>query len=224
MDGPVSSGRGGYYGGGSESELNNYCWNYGTFLVAKALEPNMRWKANYPGIWNHSRGEDELVKQGYYNKIWVGLAIIGSVAYLPLLLWKFTGAGDKIKFLAEVSDQLTQDEKDSARVANFTEIVGLNQGLSASYLFCKVLALLTPTFHFHYLSVFIGKRFRFYGADVLMFNMSGGDQWPDPTDALFPKIARCEYIKYGYAEDLGVKVNFYAIFQNVFTYCMLSTC
>src|SRR5438105_3306711 len=33
-DMPAAGGTRGGYGGGSETELNNYCWNYETFLVA----------------------------------------------------------------------------------------------------------------------------------------------------------------------------------------------
>ena len=204
-----SSGRGGGYGGGMESELNNYCWNYETFLVAKALEPRMRGKVTYPGIWSYVRGEDELVKQKYYKYLWFGLCKIAIVAFIPLFLWKLKGIGDKIKSLTEVGHHPTEDEQDATRAAYFIETVGFNQGLAGYYFFCKVLAVLTPVFNWLYLSGFIGKQFRYYGIEVLMFIMDGGDPWPNPMDALFPKIAKCEWAKYGYTGDLEVKVSIF---------------
>lgn len=50
-----SAGRSSSFGGGSsgDNELNNYCWNYETFLVAKALQPSMRGRVTYPGVYGN---------------------------------------------------------------------------------------------------------------------------------------------------------------------------
>lgn len=35
--------------------------------------------------------------------------------------------------------------------------------------------------------------------------MDDTDPWPNPMDALFPKIAKCEWTKYGFSGDMEVK-------------------
>lgn len=89
------AGRPGYAGGGSQvdNELNNYCWNYETFLVAKALLPSMRGKVTYPGVYGYSKGEDVLIRQRYYKYVWLILVQLGVIAFLPYFLWKVSPRG-----------------------------------------------------------------------------------------------------------------------------------
>lgn len=80
--------RGGFGGGAGETELNNYCWNYETFLVAKALQPSWRGRVTYPGVHGYDKGQDELVRQRYYKYVWLVLTKMAVFSFLPLFLWK----------------------------------------------------------------------------------------------------------------------------------------
>lgn len=35
--------------------------------------------------------------------------------------------------------------------------------------------------------------------------MDEGDNWPNPMDSLFPKMAKCEWARYGHGGDVEVK-------------------
>lgn len=213
-------GRGGYGSSSSvDSDLNNYCWNFETFLVKKALDPSMRGKVTYPGIWSYVRAEDELIKQKYYKYLWFGLAKIAAVAFAPLFIWKLKGFASTLKSLTDVgSNNLPDDEVDSRRAEYFIETIGFNNGLALYYIFCKTLACLTPIFNLMILTGFIGKLYRFYGYEVMKYILDAdGDPWPSPMDALFPKIAKCEWAKYGYTGDLEVKAAQCQLPMNNFT-------
>jgi hypothetical protein len=78
----------GYQQGGGDSELNDFCWNHHTFLVARALTPNMRGMVTYPGVSGYDRGKDALVRQRYYKQVWLGLGKMAVLAFLPYFLWR----------------------------------------------------------------------------------------------------------------------------------------
>lgn len=46
--------------------MNDMCWNQGSFLVVKSLEPYARRMVGYPGVSNYERGTDEITTQHYY--------------------------------------------------------------------------------------------------------------------------------------------------------------
>lgn len=70
------------------NELNDFCWNHETFLVAKALEPSMRGIVTYPGVSGYYRGIDEVLPQRYYKYVWLIFCQIGVIAFLPYFFWK----------------------------------------------------------------------------------------------------------------------------------------
>lgn len=74
-----------------EKELNDFCWNYETFLVVKALEPNMRSMVTYPGVSGYNRGTDELLRQRYYKYVWLILGKLTVITFLPYFFWKVSG-------------------------------------------------------------------------------------------------------------------------------------
>jgi hypothetical protein len=70
-------------------ELNDFCWDYGTFLVVKGLDPAVRSEGViFPGIVPYDEVEDELLWQGYYKRLWLGFGIILIIATAPKFFWK----------------------------------------------------------------------------------------------------------------------------------------
>jgi hypothetical protein len=166
-----AQGRSGGYGGqsgGGDTELNDFCWNHDTFLVAKALKPDMRGYVTYPGVSGYDRGKDPVVRQRYYKQVWLILGKMAILAFLPYFLWKLRGA-EKLRSLIDVveTDENTEDE---VRVTYFLETLGFNDGFALYYLACKMLAGITPILTWIYLTGFMGRTYKVYGWDVLVRN------------------------------------------------------
>lgn len=164
----AAGGRGGSYssggGGGGDTELNDYCWNHDTFLVARALDAEMRGRVTYPGVSGYDRGKDAIIRQRYYKQVWLIIGKLAILAFLPYFLWKLRGT-EKMRGLIEVqeTDENTEEE---VRVTYFLETLGFNDGFALYYLSCKILAAATPILMWVYLNGFMGKQYRFYGWDV----------------------------------------------------------
>jgi hypothetical protein len=108
----------------------------------------------------------------------------------------------KIKPLLDTNANLDDSETDQ-RVSYFVETIGFNNGFASFYLGCKLFAMMTPVLEFYFLCAVPGYLFKTYGLDVITAFTS--DSWPSPMDALFPKMAKCEWIKYGYGGDMEVR-------------------
>ncbi|KAJ6639242.1 Innexin inx2 [Pseudolycoriella hygida] len=187
----------------TDKGLNDFCWNHETFLVVKALDPRMRGIVTYPGVSGYDKDADELLRQRYYKYVWIIFGKLAVIAFAPYFFWKGRGVR-KIKPLVAITDSLDYSEEDQ-RLTYYLETVGMNESFSWFYVFCKTLATFTPVAQWYLLCGFIGKRFRLYGYDVLNFFMEDSDPWPNPMDILFPKMAKCEWSRYGYSGDLEIK-------------------
>ena len=118
---------------------------------------------------------------------------------------QFRGSS-KIKGLLKDCEGL-QDPEEATQtlVAYFIETISFNNGFGWYYFLCKFLATASPIFIWFYMKGFIGKLYGTYGIDVMRYIMDTEDPWPNPTDALFPKIAKCEWARYGYTGDLEIR-------------------
>jgi len=90
-------------------------------------------------------------------------------------------------------------------VGYFLETVGFNNSFAVCYLIAKFLAAVTPFAQWYYLTGFMGKLYKFYGWNALVNFVDDSDPWPSPMDALFPKMAKCEWSKFGYGGDIETK-------------------
>lgn len=163
-----SATRGGYnqQGTGGDTELNDFCWNHDTFLVAKALRPESRSYVTYPGVSGYDRGKDTLIRQRYYKQVWLILGKMCVLCFLPYFFWKLRGFA-KIRGLVEVTE--TEDAtEDEVRVTYYLETLGFNGGFAVSYLVCKILATVTMALMWIYLTGFMGRQYKLYGVDVLV--------------------------------------------------------
>lgn len=74
--------------GSGKNNYEEYCLNKGTFLVVKALTPEMKGKVLYPGVCLYDRERDEILQQQYYKQLPTIYASLIAIAIVPSLLWK----------------------------------------------------------------------------------------------------------------------------------------
>lgn len=111
-------------------------------------------------------------------------------------------ANKKIEPLVVVD---SEDFEDEERLSNFLETIGFNDGFAWYYLACKILATLSPFCQWYYLCGFLGHRYKYYGLDVVSHFLDESAPWPDPMDVIFPKMAKCEWNRYGFGGDIEIK-------------------
>lgn len=87
-NGVMKGAQNGYGNGDTDKGLNDFCWNHETFLVARALLPQMRGSVTYPGISRYDRDTDELIRQRYYKYVWLIFGQLMVIAFLPYFFWK----------------------------------------------------------------------------------------------------------------------------------------
>lgn len=113
----------------------------------------------------------------------------------------------KINSLVKIPDSdVTADvTEDQVRVSYYLETVGFNHGFATHYIICKCMSIASPVVQLWYLGGFVGHHFYSYGWNVLLNFLDPSDPWPNPMDVLFPKLAKCEWLKYGFSGDREIQ-------------------
>lgn len=110
----------------------------------------------------------------------------------------------KIKPLVVITESEDYSEEDK-RLNYFLETTGFNEGFAWFYVACKIFSTLSPLGQWYFLVGFLGKRYKYYGIDVLNHFMDNSDPWPNPMDVIFPKMAKCEWSRYGFSGDIETR-------------------
>lgn len=72
----------------TDMQLTDYCWNYETFLVVKALQSQMRQSVTYPGVSAYDKKCDDVLSQRYYKYVWIIFCQLAVISFLPYFFWK----------------------------------------------------------------------------------------------------------------------------------------
>ncbi|XP_021953351.2 innexin shaking-B [Folsomia candida] len=165
----------------------------------------MQGEVSYPGVSGYRKDRDGVIRQRYYKIVWMILVKLAIFSFLPYFFWRARGV-TKIKPLLDVSSDVTEDiTEHEIRVKFFLESVGFNDTFGIYYIFCKLFATLTPVGEYVYLCGVIGPRYRYFGVQVFAHFLDETAPWPNPMDVLFPKMAKCNWIVYGFGGDSEVK-------------------
>lgn len=72
----------------NEETLEDYCWSHETFLVKKYLTPESKGTVSHPGVGGFDPARDNIIRQGYYNHLWLIHGVIGIANFIPYFIWK----------------------------------------------------------------------------------------------------------------------------------------
>jgi innexin len=186
--------------------VNLYCWVMGTFTVPSQLLLHNN-RPLYPGVLpHHHLSNQETASHKYYQ--WVCFIIFGQAAlfYLPRHIWK-TLEGGKVKFCTADCPKTPpldkeEEEKRLDRLYRvFKKHEGRNTLYAAQFFMCELVNLLNVVGNILLVNTFLSNKFINYGRLVLEAYMSPAE-WHDPMSDIFPKAAKCVFLKYGTGGDV----------------------
>ncbi|VVC26051.1 Innexin [Cinara cedri] len=179
--------------------VTTYCWVTTTFtLPIKSGQ-----QAIYPGVASYSDESKHDVKyHAYYQWVPYILVLQGLMFYSPHWIWKIL-EGRKIGLITEgIRGNILGRSEEKMYVKNLLVkylICKLNMHniYAFGYFFCEVLNFVNVIGNIFLIDWFLGGEFLTYGLKVLEFSQMEQENRTDPMVAIFPKMTKCTFHKYG---------------------------
>ncbi|XP_037940175.1 innexin inx5-like [Teleopsis dalmanni] len=196
--------------------VNSFCWTMGTYIVQYNVQLQQslnvtlkKRKADmYARMFAISEGvgpEDhstERVYLRYYQWVIMMLLVEALFFYMPSFLWK-VWEGQRLKQLcSDVVSTVVPEETYEKRLEMLfkyftTDYKDIHFCYSAKYILCELLNLIISVINILMLDVFLNGFWGKYVDAVMAIEKYDWDTWNRLSSLVFPKIAKCEMMKYG---------------------------
>lgn len=173
----------------------------------------------HPGVSTDEEGR--IRYHSYYQWVPIMLFFQGIMFYVPHWLWKIWEGG-KIRMITDgvpaVSNEPEDRQYSQKRLVQYlTDSLGLHNIYASGYYICEVNIINTillknfviVSSHFQVLNFlnvignmflvdrFLGGEFFSYGTNVLKFSQLDQEDRNDPMIAVFPRVTKCTFQKFG---------------------------
>jgi len=180
--------------------VNSYCWLHSTYSVKGASIGDER--SGMDGI-----GPDDAEAGHTYHRFyqWVGFVFVlqAGMFYFPRLLWKSSEGGVLKTLLSGLTSFDSFMNKDSRRegtelVSKYFNAKHTKRGTYfLNFFICEILNFVNVVSQIFFTDMFLGYQFRQFGSDVLSVTENDLNERDDPLNRVFPKVAKCNFQKYG---------------------------
>ncbi|PSN46577.1 hypothetical protein C0J52_13846 [Blattella germanica] len=184
---------------GKEHVINSYCWITSTFTLPINYGKQIGFEVAAHGVGPYVPGEDEPLYHNYYQWVPFVLFFLGLLFLAPHWFWK-TCEGRKIEMVSEGLRGQSLDINTSRLKSLVTYLVITKHSHKMyiiKYILSEVLYLFIVFGSFHGLNRFLGGQFTNYGWEVLKYTNLDQEDRMDPMMAIFPRITKCKFHKYG---------------------------
>ncbi|KAH8235549.1 hypothetical protein KR032_002470 [Drosophila birchii] len=154
------------------------------------------------GVGPEIRGQSERVYLRYYQWVIILLLFQAFVFYFPSCLWK-VWEGQRLKQLcSEVGEALLSEETYNTRLGLLvkyftTDYEDIHLSYMAKYVICEILNFSISVVNVIVLEVFLNGFWTKYLQALGTIPLYDWDRWNRITSSVFPKIAKCEVLKFG---------------------------
>jgi len=186
--------------------MDTYCWIHSTFTLPAFNGAEIGVEVPHPGIYNPNQknGEDlehEVKYHKYYQWVTLFLYLQAVMFYIPRYLWK-VWEGGKIKMLVmQLNSPIVDDDAKRERKSMLVSYFSMNMHNHNFYAFrffvCELLNFVNVVGQIYFTDRFLGYEFTTYGTRVIAFSEQEFGTRGDPMDAVFPKVTKCTFHKYG---------------------------
>merc|ERR1712055_198509 len=185
----------------SSSIMDSYCWLHSTYSVSSRNKGVQGEDYAHKGT-----GPDD--KEGHvYHRFyqWVGFVLImqAGMFYTPRLLWK-TAEGGVMKLLTNGLTDLDSFMNKGMRndgvtlIAKYFNLRHTKRGTYFIKFFtCEILNFVNVIGQIFFTDMFLGYQFQQFGRDILSVTEEDMMTRSDPMNRVFPKVAKCNFQKYG---------------------------
>ncbi|KAH8421219.1 hypothetical protein KR009_001040 [Drosophila setifemur] len=164
------------------------------------------------GVGPEVRGQTEREYLRYYQWVIILLLFQSFVFYFPSCLWK-VWEGQRLKQLcSEVGEALLSEETYNTRLRLLvkyftTDYEDMHFCYMAKYVFCEVLNCFISIVNIFVLEVFLNGFWTKYLYALATIPFYDWDRWNRVSSSVFPKIAKCEVLKFGASGTANVMDN-----------------
>ncbi|XP_020294697.1 innexin inx3 isoform X2 [Pseudomyrmex gracilis] len=182
------------------SVINTYCWITYTFTLPDNLAKPVGTHVAHPGLGNDQDGEKRY--HSYYQWVPFMLFFQGILFYIPHWMWKQWEDG-KIRIITEgmrgamIETKQERQAKIDRLVQYLIETLHLHNSYAAGYFFCEALNFVNTIGNIFFVDTFLGGAFLTYGTEVIKFSNMNQEQRYDPMIAIFPRVTKCTFHKFG---------------------------
>lgn len=178
-----------------EEVLNSYCWMYTTFDIP----------TDFTGFCSRKTFDSTNLYNTYYQWVSVFLMVQAIIFYIPRCIW-LSMEGGLMNFLVKGNQGRVIEEsaeKERKLLSNFIEHVHNKFNKYAfCFFFCELLNIIISLSQLFITNAFLNYQFLDYGYLVYRYyrlppeeRMSG--LAVNPMCEVFPKVATCNYVRYG---------------------------
>ncbi|ALC49474.1 inx5 [Drosophila busckii] len=164
------------------------------------------------GVGPEIRGQTERIYLRYYQWVIILLLFQSFVFYFPSCLWK-VWEGQRLKQLcSEVGEALLSEQTYNTRLRLLvkyftTDYEDMHYCYMAKYVFCELLNFLISILNILALDVFLNGFWSKYLHALASIPLYDWDRWNRISSRVFPKIAKCEVLKYGASGTASIMDN-----------------
>ncbi|XP_011633530.1 innexin inx3 [Pogonomyrmex barbatus] len=183
----------------SSHVINTYCWITYTFTLPETHSQPVGTHVAHPGLGG-DYGEKRY--HSYYQWVPFMLFFEGVLFYIPHWMWKHWEEG-KIRTISEgmrgamVETKQERQSKIDRLVQYLIETLHMHNSYAAGYFFCELLNFVNVIGNIFFVDTFLGGAFLTYGTEVLKFSNMNQEQRTDPMIAVFPRVTKCTFHKFG---------------------------
>ncbi|XP_031345087.1 innexin inx3 [Photinus pyralis] len=185
-------------GGVATHVINTYCWITHTFTLPHE-QGRVGYHVAHPGLGNENQ---EKRYHSYYQWVPFVLFFQGVLFYLPHWVWKNWEEG-KVRMISEgmrgamVGGREERVGRQSRLVQYLVETIHMHNSYAFGYFFCEALNFVNVLVNIFATDKFLGGTFLEYGTQVVAFSNQNQENRTDPMVAVFPRVTKCTFHKYG---------------------------
>lgn len=182
--------------------LNTYCWITSTFTLPHQQGKPVGTHVAHPGLGNYVEDEEETRYHAYYQWVPFMLFFQGLLFYTPHWFWKNWEEG-KMRMISDgmrgvLTCQREDRKKTQSRLVQYMfDTLHMHNVYAFGYFFCEALNFVNVLGNIFFLDTFLGNAFLTYGSDVVRFSGRNQENRTDPMIAVFPRVTKCTFHKYG---------------------------
>jgi len=185
--------------------MNSYCWIHSTYSVNDKFNGTQGVDYAHPGLGEDDVNEDRLgwTHHKFYQWVVFVLVLQAGGFYLPRLLWKSAEGGVMKLLTTGLTDIDSFMDKHTRRegvklIASYYNISPSRRGTYfMKFVVCELLNLVNVLVQIYFTDVFLGYQFTKFGREVFAVSEQDLNTRADPMHKVFPKVAKCQFRKYG---------------------------
>lgn len=187
--------------------INTYCWITYTFTLPHQQGQPKGSHVAHPGLGNYVDNEEETRYHSYYQWVPFMLFFQGILFYVPHWIWKNWEEG-KVRMISDgmrgamIGPKENRKDKVSRLVQYIMDTLHMHNFYAAGYFLCEALNFANVVGNIFFMDLFLGGAFLTYGTDVIKFSGMNQENRTDPMVAVFPRMTKCTFHKYGASGSL----------------------